>query len=186
MGLNLGMKYNTMMFKTDLALPWITYQSGRMQGWLADEVVAKNMASFGTKHKSEESYESKQKVINPIKTKLGKEETEDFFQKAFEEMECEILNVEKFVPASWMTTSFQFGYSDSYTVAGPVTSGAAMLRALCFGSVVTLLVSTSASIEVFGKMGIVVDKLQGLIDELLALTVPSGRQCRRKGSPSIA
>ena len=106
----------------------------------------------------------------PIKTKLGKEETEDFFQKAFEEMECEILNVEKFVPASWMTTPFQFGYSDSYTVAGPVTSGAAMLRALCFGSVVTLLVSTSAAIEVFGKMGIVVDKLQVLIDEVLALT----------------
>ena len=89
-GTELGMKYNTMMFKTDLALPWITYRSGRMQEWLADEVVAKNMASFGTKHKSEESYESKQKVINPIKTKLGKEETEDFFQKAFEDMKCEI------------------------------------------------------------------------------------------------
>ena len=160
------------MPKTDLALPWMTYQSGRMQEWLADEVVAKNMASFGTKHKSEESYESKQKVINPIKTKLGKEETENFFQKAFEEMECEILNVEKFVPASWMTTSFQFGYSESYTVAGPVLSGAAMLRSLCFGAVVTLLVSTSAAIEVFGKMEIVVDKLQGMTHELLALTVP--------------
>ena len=152
-----------------------------MQEWLADEVVAKNMASFGTKHKSEESYQSKQKVINPIKTKLGKEETEDFFQKAFEEMECEILNVEKFVPASWMTTSFQFGYSDMYTVAGPVTSGAAMLRALCFGSVVTLLVSTSAAIEAFGKMGIVVDKLQGLIDELLALTVPNWTTMKAQG-----
>ena len=98
-GTELGMKYNTMMFKTDLALPWITYQSGRMQEWIADEVVAKNMALFGTKHKSEESYQSKQRVINPIKTKLGKEETEDFFQKSFEEMACEILNVEKFVPA---------------------------------------------------------------------------------------
>ena len=180
-GTELGMKYNTMMFKTDLALPWITYQSGRMQEWIADEVVAKNMALFGTKHKSEESYQSKQRVINPIKTKLGKEETEDFFQKAFEEMACEILNVEKFVPASWKTTSFQLGYSDSYTVAGPVTSSAAMLRALCFGSVVTLLVSTSAATEAFGKMGIVIDKLQRLIDELLALTVPKLKTMQKEG-----
>ena len=58
----------------------------------------------------EASQTTEQHVINPIKMKQGNQDTDVFFQNAFDDTGCAILNVEKYVPVSWMTTSFEFGY----------------------------------------------------------------------------
>ena len=161
--------------------PWLCTNSEAMKRWQAEELVSKVMALFGTKHKTETSFVSHGRATNPMKTKQGKEETESYHQEVMKEMQCELHDVEKTTPANWSTTSFQFGYKSSYFNASLVTSGAALLRTLTYGAVLTVQVSVADAVKAFAEIGTELTDMREFLKLLLEMTPDTLHKLQSKG-----
>ena len=161
--------------------PWLCTNSEAMKKWQAEEVVSKSMALFGTKHKSEQSFVSQGRATNPMKTKQGKEETESYHAEVIKEMQCELHDVEKTTPANWSTTSFQFGFRSSYFNAALVTSGAALLRTLSYGAVLTIQLSVADAVKAFAQNGLELKDMREFLNQLLEMTPETLNKLKANG-----
>ena len=161
--------------------PWLCTNSEAMKRWQAEELVSKVMALFGTKHKTEASFVTHGRATNPMKTKQGKEETERYHQEVMKEMQFELHDVEKTTPANWSTTSFQFGYKSSYFNASLVTSGAALLRTLTYGAVLTVQVSVADAVKAFAEIGTELTDMREFLNLLLEMTPDTLHKLQSKG-----
>ena len=77
--------------------------------------------------------------------------------------------------------SFQFGYKSSYFNASLVTSGAALLRTLTYGAVLTVQVSVADAVKAFAEIGTELTDMRELLNLLLGMTPDTLHQLQSKG-----
>ena len=112
--------------------------------WRSIELVNREMATFGARHKQEKQYKSELKSQNPMLPKKGKEDTEKYHQGLIEKLGTAVKDVSKYTPKGWANASWQYGYAPTYNNIGATPNCSCLLRTLCYSNIMTLLIETQS------------------------------------------
>lgn len=148
----------------DFDKPFVITKSKRVQQWMADSVMAQVLAAFGGRYKKQLK---DGKVSMPLLPKQGKEVTESFFKNLLESWSVSVVDIGA-VSASWMQSSWLFGWEPMHTSLSVSPNSAACLRILWFGELEVTCVSLTGAMKYLRDMGTApanLDALRGTLSQ---------------------
>jgi hypothetical protein len=149
--------------------------------WITDHTMQQVFTGFGGRYQKMDTFKAENKSTVTFSTKQGKEPTEDFFSKLFDAMKKQPMNIAP-VSVHFNSTSWLFGYGQSWNCSALSPNSAAVFRFLAMGAVETWAINPTTFIEACKQLNNKVCDLEAFKNTVTGLTTDVVKQLMSKGA----
>ena len=146
----------------------LTAENSVVSAWVADGTMVRVMSLYGSRYVKADCMKTEMKHTQPLQPSMGKELTEEMFQKLLANVKGQIADLSP-ISATWNSTAWLWGCAEKYNDCMFAPNSSGMFKVVISGSVHIYAMKTSALLETLFKQNAGCDRVGHLTNFMLSL-----------------